>query len=364
MAIIFLVCAGALAALGLLMVYSASFPLALGGESGDAPRYLRKQATALIFGLIGFAFCYRLNMKTVRRWVFPLALLSLAFLGFVLLFGEEVNGAKRWLNLGYFKFQPSELAKLAVVAACAAWLAENSPAQMPLRSMMPPLLGGLVMAGLIVAEPNLSTALLVFLIILMMFYLAGARLRLLLAPAVVLLAVGLLAALLIPGRWERIKCSINPDSCAQGGSYQVNHSRLAVGLGGWFGRGIGESTQKYRYLPLPHTDSVFAVLGEELGFAGCAAVALLFGGLLLSGLSIAHEAPDNFSSLLAAGLTGGICLQALLNFGVTVGPLPTTGIPLPFLSYGGSSLLATLCGLGLVMNVYRTTASQGLRWPR
>ena len=364
MAAAVLVCAGGLTALGLLMVYSASFPLALRAGNADALQYFKKQATALILGLIGFGLCRRVSLRTVRRWAFPLAFFSLALLALVLLLGEEVNGARRWFDLGYVRFQPSELAKLMTVVASAAWLAENSAARQPLRSMLPLLIGALIAAGLILAEPNLSTAALILLVLVMMFYLAGAKLRPLAGPVLLLAVVVLLAARFIPQRWERIHCALHPESCMLSGAYQLYHSRLAVGLGGWLGRGIGESTQKYRYLPVPHTDSILAVLGEELGFAGCAAVVLLFGGLLFAGLSIAHDAPDDFSSLLAAGATGAICLQALLNFGVTVGPLPTTGIPLPFLSYGGSSLLVTLCSLGLVMNVHAATASQRLRWPR
>ncbi len=341
----------ALLGFGLVMVWSASSALAQ--ERHGSPYYfLLKQVAWGVLGLVAMVVALRLDYRTLRRpGVVYSLLLAATLLLVVVLFLRPVNDTHRWLRLGALSFQPAELAKLALVVYLAYHVERRADRVNELTTLFPALLLVGWLGFLILIQPDLGTAFCLVLTAGVLLYVAGVRLKYFAALAIPALVVLYAAVMSVPWRRVRVTSFINPWSDPQGAGYQVIQSLIAVGTGGITGVGVMEGRQKLFYLPYPYSDFIFAVIGEELGMIGAVAVVAAFVLLLWRGLKAAWGAPDDFGRFLAAGVTLSIVFQALVNVSVVLGLLPTKGIPLPFISAGGSSLVFALFGVGLVANV-------------
>jgi cell division protein FtsW len=339
-----------LAAFGLVMVYSAtSAPAALGG--GDPGFYLKRQG---IYALIGIGLLIVASRTDFRalRYLAPALVLSSAFLCLaVLAVGQEVNGARRWLTFGAFTFQPSELAKLSLAIWAAAYLARR-PAPRNLGELARPI--GLVVGAfcaLILVEPDLGTVIALVLVVGAILVVSGAPLRVLAAGGSLAAAIAFAAIWVTPYRRERFFSFLDPWQDAQGTGFQTVQAMIGLGSGGIFGRGMGQGIEKINYLPEAHTDMIFAVIGEELGLLGTSVVIAAYLAFAYAGLRVALRCRDPFGKRLAAGLTALVCGQALINLAAVLGVAPLTGITLPFVSYGGSSLIVSLASVGVLLNI-------------
>lgn len=343
----------ALLAIGVVMVYSSS---AVKGYLyyNDPYHYFKADLIWVVIGLAAMLFCMRLDLGFLRKWAKPALYVSLALLLMVKIpgLGREVNGATRWIGLGPLSIQPSEVIKLSMVLIMAHILALDPHRVQSFGKGVLPILGLLVLvAGLIMLQPDLGTTLVIAGTTFCLLIAAGARTSHLLSlggSGFALVAAAIAAA---PYRMRRILAFLDPWADPAGKGYQTIQALLALGPGGLFGLGLGQSRQKFLYLPENHTDFIFAMIGEELGFVGASIVVLLFFLFAWRGFKVAMGASDAFNSLLAVGLTAMIALQAMVNMGVVSGMLPVTGITLPFLSYGGTSLVFTMLGVGVLLNL-------------
>lgn len=343
----------ALVALSVVMVYSASKVLA-SENYGQPNLFLMKQAMFAAFGLAAMFLAMRIDYERYRdpRVVLPLVGITLLALLAVLLLGPKINGARRWFVVARVGIQPSELAKLAMILFTATVLERRMDRIGEPRYALGPVAIVLVpMVGLILLESDLGTALAVLAIVIVMVFAAGLPHRYVAGIVVGLLPLLTAAAIVAPYRLRRLAVFWNPWEDRFGDGFQVVQSLIAVGTGGVTGRGLGYSVQKLFYLPYPHTDFIFAVLAEELGLVGASLMLGAFSIIVWRGLRTASRAPDAFGALLALGLTAMIAVQAFVNISVVLGLLPTKGIPLPFISAGGSSLVTSLIGMGVLLNI-------------
>jgi cell division protein FtsW len=341
----------ALLGFGLVMVWSSSSALAQ--ERYGSPYYfLVKQAAWAVIGLAAMVAALRLDYRSLRRPGVVYSVVAAATICLiVVLFLRPVNDTHRWIRLGALSFQPAELAKLAIVLFLAYHIERRGDRMNEFQTLFPALLLLGWFGFLIFIQPDLGTAFTLVLTGGVMLYVAGVRLRYFAALAIPAVAVLYQAIMSVAWRRGRILTFLDPWSDPRGAGYQIIQSLIAVGTGGLTGVGVMEGRQKLFYLPYPYSDFIYAVIGEELGMIGTLAVLLAFVVLLWRGLRAGWNAPDDFGRFLAAGLTLSIVLQAFINISVTLGLLPTKGIPLPFISAGGSSLLFALIGIGLVANV-------------
>jgi cell division protein FtsW len=337
------------------MVYSASFVFAEVNYD-DGAHFLKNQLVWALLGIAGMIFVMNINYKVYKKWATPLLVLTVILL--LLLFvpgvGVNVKDATRWIAIGSFRFQPSEITKLTLVIFLAKYLSENQERIKELvRGLGVPLLvmGGICL--LILAQPDLGTAVTIAGTAFLMMLAAGARIGHLCGLGLLGCGLAVLAIIVEPYRMERIMAFTDPWADPLDTGFQTIQALLAVGSGRLFGAGLGQGRQKFLYLPEQHTDFIFAVIAEELGFIGSIFVLLLFLAFMWRGLRIAIKAPDTFGGLLAAGITIMVVLQALINIGVVTGSLPITGITLPFISYGGSSLTLNLLVIGILLNISR-----------
>jgi cell division protein FtsW len=344
---------------GLVMVLSASSVSAY-REYGSSFLFFVRQLAYAGVGVLALLVVARIRYRAWQRLCVPLLVLSGAMLVLVLLpgFGTVAGGSARWLRLGPITVQPSELAKLAVVAFVATLLARRWRRLDDLRQVTVPLVPVCgVICALILLQPDMGTTVIIVATIFVLLFVAGTRIRHLLVGGLGLgaLGVGLMA---VEGyRWARVVSFINPWADPQGSGYQTIQSLIALTSGGTVGVGLGAGRQKWSYVPNAHTDFIFAILGEELGLAGTLTVIALFGILVYAGIRIALRAPETFGRLLAAGITGWLGIQALTNLGAVTGVLPITGVPLPFVSFGGSSLVVSLAAVGVLVSVGRARRS-------
>ncbi|GIT66845.1 MAG: cell division protein FtsW [Acidobacteriota bacterium] len=342
-----------------VMVYSASADLA---KDGLQPPYfyLMRQLMWVVFGCLLLAAVmqvdYRLFKKPLVMWS-GLIVSSVALVA--VLFGPEINGSRRWFGIGSFGIQPSELAKVAVVIFTAAFLERRMDRiNEPSYSLSPIAIATGVVMGLILYQPDFGTALTLLVIVGAMVFTAGISYRYIISGVSIL--VPILAAILWlePYRRDRLIAFLDPWSDQFGDGYQLVQSLIAVGTGGVFGRGLMDGVQKLGYLPYPYTDFIYAVIAEETGLIGATIILLCFVVVIWRGLHVTRHAPDRFGALLALGLTIMIALQAYINISVVLGLLPTKGIPLPFVSSGGSSLLISLLGMGMLLNVSQYASAE------
>ena len=354
-----------LVALGAVMVFSASSTTSLLGQSGDSAYYLKRTVLFGAAGLVAMRILAVRGVGVIYRLT-PLIMAASIVLLFLVLIpgvGVEVNGARRWLGAGVFQIQPSEIAKVALVLHGAALLATRPTLTRSVRDMSPFLVPVGLICLLVVAEPDLGTGMVACFTCVAMLVAAGAQLRhLALLGAVVGFAI-LLAIAIEPYRMERLTGFLSPASDPAGAGFQANQAQIALGSGGLVGVGIGESLQKAFYLPEAHTDMIAAVIGEELGLVGIVGLVGLYGLFGYAGLRIAQRARDRYGKLLAVGLTSLVLVQAVVNLFAVLGLAPLTGVPLPFVSYGNSSMLVMLAAVGLLLNVARG-GTVGMAAPR
>jgi cell division protein FtsW len=343
-----------LTVIGLVMILSAGSISAVEGY-GTSFWYFNRQTLYAAAGVIGLVVTARLPYAFWRRAAIPMLLMLLPVMLLTLhpAFGSSLYGASRWIDLGPITLQPAEFAKLLTVCAAAAILSRPwKNLQRPRDAFLP--LGPLVavVAGVVLLQKDLGTAVVICGSVFLLLFAAGLRLRHLAWTG---LGGAAATAFFIFGiayrRTRFLEAWLNSELDPSGAGWQLRQGLIALGSGGWFGVGLGNSRQKWDYLPNAHSDFVFAILGEELGLIGALAVLSLFGALLFAGIRIAMNAPDAFGRLLAAGITGWIGLQILVNLGAVTGLLPITGVPLPFLSFGGTALVVTLAGVGVIASV-------------
>jgi cell division protein FtsW len=347
-----------LLAFGMVMVFSASSARSLLADGGNGFYYLER---TLIFGAIGLLVMRMASTRGVAmvRLLTPLLLVVSLFLLCAVLVpgvGHDANGASRWVGAGLLQFQPSEIAKLALVLYGAHLLAAKPRRAGTLNGLGPYLIVVGLSVLLIAKEPDLGTAIVASFAVGCVLFLGGVRLRTMAPVAIAIGVIGLGMIATHPYQQTRLTGFLHPSADTSGSGFQSKQATIAVGSGGLFGVGLGESVQKASYLPEAHTDMVAAVIGEELGLAGMFVLIGLFGMFGYAGLRASHRARDRFSKLLAAGLTSLIMCQAALNLFAVLGLAPLTGVPLPFVSYGGTSLVLTLAAAGLILNVARRPA--------
>lgn len=334
---------------GILMVYDSSVAIAI-RDFGNQYYYAREQAKWLVAGFAALLFFSLVDYRFWHKIALPMLIATLILLLAVFLPGVGVRalGAHRWINFGLFILQPAELAKLTMVVYLSAWFSNRER-----ERFFSFLILIAMVVGLVLLEPDLGTSVIFIAIAVILYFASGAPLIHfgVLLPT---LAVGLIGlAIISPYRMARLTTFLHPDQDTLGSSYHIHQALLALGSGGWFGVGIGQSRQKYEYLPEANTDSIFAIIGEELGFVGTLAVVLTFFFLVWRGFRIAKRAPDRFGTMLALGVTAWIAVQTIINLSAMAALLPLTGVPLPFISYGGSSLIIILSAVGILLNVSR-----------
>jgi len=342
---------------GLLVLFSATYYTAQ--DTGRPFDEVLRQLFGVALGTVTCVITSRVPYRFWRQtWVVTSGLvLSAILLTLVIIpgVGVYINGSRRWLVLAGVSFQPSELAKFAIVLYMATTL---SYAGRKVKSLWKGIVPILIVPGiaflLILEQPNLSTAGSIMIVSLILIIMAGAKWRHILLMLVGGVCVGGYYAWSEPYRRRRLLSFTNPFAMMSDEGYQLSQSLIAFGSGGLFGMGLGQGRQKYAYLPYPESDFIFAIVGEDFGLLGCCAVIAMFAALMLAGFRVAVRCRDKFGALLAAGITASITVQAFLNMGVVVGILPTTGLPLPFFSAGGTSVSITMAAMGILMNVSRT----------
>ena len=347
--------AGALTIIGLVMVLSAS-SVAAYAQQGSSFFFFNRQLISAVIGLVAFFITARMPYGTWRKAWGPLAAITLVLL--VLVFhsatGQSGGGSARWIALGPVTLQPSELAKFVVVLASAAILSKNARlVGDPMRMVAPLLLVVGPMAILIMLQPDLGTTMVVVAIVFLTVYVVGVRLRTLVMTFLLGTAAGLALIMSAGYRRTRFFAFLHPWADPRNTGYQIVQSLIALGTGGLTGVGLGAGRAKWHFLPNAHTDFIFAVIGEELGLVGSLLVLSLFFAFAVLGVRVAARAPDRFGMLLATGITVWVTAQAAINIGGVVGLLPVSGIPLPFVSFGGSSLVFTMVGAGILANIAR-----------
>jgi len=347
--------------IGVVMIYSASAVLA-SRQYGDSLFFFKRQMLWAAFGLVVLAAASRVPYEFWNRMALPLVLGTVILLGLVLIpgVGLELNGSRRWLRLGWLTLQPSEAARLCSVIYLARYLMKKKNRLDDFfRDFLPPMIVIGVFLALIMGESDLGTALVLGGVAGLLLFIGGARWRHLWAMGLLAAPVVYAMIMKIGYRRQRLMAFLDPWRDPTDTGFQVIQSFLAMGGGGPVGMGLGEGRQKLFFLPYPHTDFIFAVIGEELGLLGTLTVLILFGMLAWRGLSISLRAPDLFGRHLAFGLTMMIVVQAMVNMAVVTGLVPTKGLTLPFLSYGGSSLVANLAAVGILWNISRTASVGG-----
>lgn len=347
-----------LLATGLVMLYSASYAYCL-AQFSNSYRFITRQAMFAGIGLVAMYFFSHINYRFYRKFAFVLYGISVVLLGLLLVLPPMYSGMeyKRWLSLGFIQFQPSEIAKFSIILLFSHLIAKYQDRMGKLKFILILLSLLAVICALVVVEPHLSATILILMIGVILMIVGGMAVKFIVGG--VLLSVGAVAVVVLSGvvkyAMSRFTYWINPWADASGDGYQTIQSLLAIGSGGLLGRGIGQSRQKYSWLPEPHNDFIFAVVCEELGLIGAMVIVLLFCALLVRGFTIAAHAPDRFGALMAVGLTFQVALQAALNIMVVTNTIPNTGISLPFFSYGGTALVILLSEMGIVLSISRSS---------
>lgn len=343
-------CAIILSLIGLVMQYSAS-SYSANMQFGDSFYYVKKQAVAMVFALVVMVGARYLNTQLLHKLRYYILAFSCILLALVFVpgLGVENYGATRWINLGFTTFQPSDIAKFGLVIFIAGCLDKKSA--LSFKNMMPIIIATLAVCVLIMLEPNMSITMCVGLSVLIMLFVGGCRLKhfAIMAVPMVLGVIGLI--MLEPYRLKRLMAFVDPWASPLGEGYQLIQSYYALGSGGLFGLGLFNSRQKYLFLTFAESDFILSVIGEELGWVGVVGILLIFVMLSVCGIRIALKANDRFDSYLALGITAVIAVQTLLNVAVVSGSIPPTGLPLPFVSNGGTSLVCFMASIGILVNI-------------
>jgi cell division protein FtsW len=347
--------------IGVIMIFSSSGIYAL-QEMGDTCYFLNRHLMFLCLGIIAGLTVMSFDYRLLRKYAKPLLLISLIMLVFVLIpgIGKSSYGARRWFRVGPINFQPSELAKLSVMIYVADFLARRKS---KVSSFIEGFIPLMMMLGafclLIVKQPDLGNSVLIASIVLIMMFVAGANLKHL--GSLILLAAPVLYFLVakVPYRLARIMAFLDPWQDSQGAGFQLTQSQIALGSGGIFGVGLGHSVQKLFYLPAAHTDFILSIIGEELGLVGTLCVIGLFAAFIWQGVRIVKRTTDPFGYYLGVGIMSMMGLQAVVNIGVSIGAFPTKGLPLPFISYGGSALIFHMIAVGLLLNISKIQEQHG-----
>ena len=346
--------------LGVVMVYSTSFMLAL-KEHHDKYHFVKKQLLFVVAGLGVFFITLKFNYIYYRRlapFIFAMALVLLGLV-FVPGLGYKVGGATRWIETGVVRFQPSEIAKLSMVIFVAYLLdMKKDRIKQFYAGFLPALLLPAIPIGLVMAEPDFGTSVTMAMLLVTMAFIGGVRASYLAGLVVAIIPVLYTVVVSFDYMTRRIRAFLDPWKDPGDAGFQIIQSFLAFGSGGLSGVGLGEGRLKLFYLPEAHTDFIFSIIGEELGLIGVTAVIVLYGAILLAGVAIAKGAKEPFGRYLAAGITLMITLQALINMAVVLGMLPPKGLPLPFLSYGGTSLVMSLAAVGILLNIHTKEVEQ------
>ena len=343
-----------LMAFGVLMVYSASSYNAR-VNYGNEYYYMFKQLIGVVLGLVAMTACAITDYHILKKWRFVILAVSFAMLVAVFIpgVGVENYGAKRWINLPFFTIQASEIAKFGFIIFTAAYMAKNYEKMSTFRGLIPVLAVGVAMCVLIIAEPNMSITMCMIMLTFAMLFVGGAKIKHFL---VLIIPVALLVPVLImlePYRLKRLTAFLDPWSSPLGEGYQLIQSFYALGSGGLFGLGLFNSRQKYLFLPFSESDFIFSVIGEELGLVGCVAVVAVYCVVIWRAVRIAKNANDRFGCYLSAGIAAITAIQTAVNIAVVTGSIPPTGLPLPFVSAGTSSLVVFCAGIGMLLSVER-----------
>jgi len=342
-----------LVTIGTVMIYSSSSIIAM-KRFNDGQYFLKKQIFFVLLGLGIMVLMTKISYEQLKKLAYPGILLSVVLLSLLLIphVGIRAGGATRWLKMGFFSFQVTELVKVSMVLFLAYFLTrKNNYITDFKRGMLVPLLVTLLIVGLILLEPDFGTAVIITVIMMLMLYLSGCRILHLAGIIALFVPVGIYLLLHNSYRLARLTSFLDPWKDPQHSGFQIIQSLLSFGSGGTFGVGIGDGMQKLFYLPEPHTDFILSIIAEESGFIGVLIVIFLFAILIVRGFLISFKAPDLFSTLLAAGLTMVIALEAFINIAGVMGLIPLKGLALPFVSYGGTSLIMSLTAAGILLNI-------------
>ena len=342
------------AAFGVLMVYSASY-YAAEKQFGDAFYFMKKQLVGFILGVVAMLAAGFFPYRNLKKLKWPALIVSLALLAAVFVpgLGVENYGATRWIGLGPITIQPSEIAKFGFIIFAAAYASEKPERMKKFAGMLPVLAAGGGICLLIIAEPNMSVTMVVGILMVAMLFLSGVKIRHFL---IILLPIALAVPVLIvmePYRLQRLYAFLDPWSSPQGEGYQLIQSLYALGNGSWLGTGLFKSMQKYRYLPFAESDFILAVIGEEFGYVGIILLFLVFGAIVFCGIRTAARCRDMFGFLTASGITAVYAIQVVINALVVSGSIPPTGLPLPLVSSGNTSLIITMAAMGVLYNISR-----------
>lgn len=348
------------AAFGVLMVYSASY-YAAEKQFGDAFYFMKKQFVGFILGIVAMLAAGFFPYRNLKKLKWPALIVSLVLLAAVFVpgLGVENYGATRWIGLGPITIQPSEIAKFGFIIFAAAYASEKPERMKKFTGMLPVLAAGGGICLLIILEPNMSVTMVVGLLMVAMLFLSGVKIKHFL---IILLPVALAVPVLIvmePYRLQRLYAFLDPWSSPQGEGYQLIQSLYALGNGSWLGTGLFNSMQKYRYLPFAESDFILAVIGEEFGYIGIILLFLVFGAIIFCGIRTAARCKDMFGFLTASGITAVYAIQVVINALVVSGSIPPTGLPLPLISSGNTSLIITMAAMGVLYNISR--GGKGLR---
>jgi cell division protein FtsW len=341
---------------GIIMVYSSSSVYAQ-ERYKDGTFFLKRHISFALIGIILTFLVMSFDYRLLKRWAKPIMGISCFLLILVLIpgLGREIAGARRWFRFSIFSFQPSGLANIAVIIYVADFISRRKELikEDLYRGFLPPLIVLGIAVLLILTQPDLGTAFALGLVVFLMLFMAGARVSHLVSLLVLSVPFIYILIFSVPYRRARITAFLNPWLDPAGSGFQIIQSNIALGSGGLFGLGLGQSRQKLFYLPAAHTDFIFSIIGEELGLLGTVGICILFIFLVIQGLKVSRNAQDAFGHFLSTGLILLIALKAAINIGVSTGVLPTKGLPLPFISYGGSSLIFDMMSIGLLLNIAR-----------
>ncbi len=338
-----------LVAIGIVMVWSASSYIAL-HKYNNANYFLIKQGINVSIGIIGMVIAINIDYHKYKKFTMPIAIVTFILL-VIVLFSKPINGATRWINLGFTTLQPSEIAKYALVMILAFSLEKVGENIKKFRVLIFHLAIGIFFAAMVLLEKNMSICSVMVIVTFIVIFIDGAKFSHMIGLGITAVIGGIGLIFTEPYRVKRLMSFTDPWVDPLGDGYQLIQSFYALGSGGIMGVGLGQSRQKAFYIPEPHNDFIFSIIGEELGFMGCAAIILVFCFFIVRGIGIAFKAKDTYGTLIAVGFTSIIAIQAIINIAVVSGSMPVTGVPLPFISYGGSAIAINLFAMGVLLNI-------------